>query len=146
MPTVILGCPLLLIVTRLRCGGFILALRLNHAMCDDSAMPIHEYIGEMAQEAWSQNDRNIFVSDVTSSEFGEIDLGCGWPEYGGPAMAVPLISFYVKYNNRGEDGVVVPILLPLQAMKRFQQELKKLIERTNNKHETMERVKITSML
>ncbi|KAF3449610.1 hypothetical protein FNV43_RR10341 [Rhamnella rubrinervis] len=69
----------------------------------------------------------------------------GYPEFGGPPMAFPLITFYLKYNNRGEDGIVVPILLPLLAMERFQQELKKLIE-GSNKHETMQRVKITSML
>ncbi|KAF3449611.1 hypothetical protein FNV43_RR10342 [Rhamnella rubrinervis] len=85
-------------------------------------------------------------AEYISSKFGEVDLGWGYPEYAGPAMAVPLFSFYVKYNNRGEDGVVVPILLPLLAMERLQQELKKLIEGTNNKHETMQRVKITSML
>ncbi|KAF3449609.1 hypothetical protein FNV43_RR10340 [Rhamnella rubrinervis] len=89
---------------------------------------------------------NLIVSDVTISKFGEIDLGWGYPEYSGLAMAFPMISFYMKYNNRGEDGIVVPILLPLLAMERFQQEMKILIEGNNNKHETMQRVKITSML
>ncbi|KAF3449614.1 hypothetical protein FNV43_RR10345 [Rhamnella rubrinervis] len=81
---------------------------------------------------------NLIVSDVTSSKLGEIDLGWGYPEFGGPPMAFPLI---IVYNNRGEDEIVVPILLPLLAMESFQQELTKLIEGTNNKHETMQRLK-----
>ncbi|KAF3447696.1 hypothetical protein FNV43_RR08399 [Rhamnella rubrinervis] len=86
---------------------------------------------------------NLIVSDVTSSKLGEIDLGWGYPEFGGPPMAFPLI---IVYNNRGEDEIVVPILLPLLAMESFQQELTKLIEGTNNKHETIQRLKITSMI
>lgn len=89
---------------------------------------------------------NIIVSDVTSSQLGTMDLGWGYPEYGGVSMAFPIISFYMKYNNRGEDGTVVPIMLPLWAMDKFRQELKKLIEGTNDEHETRQRVKITSML
>ncbi|CAL4981780.1 unnamed protein product [Urochloa decumbens] len=46
----ILNCPLLLIqVTRLLCGGFILALRLNHAMCD--ATGIAQFISTVAELA-----------------------------------------------------------------------------------------------
>ncbi|KAF3448155.1 hypothetical protein FNV43_RR08866 [Rhamnella rubrinervis] len=47
----ILGCPLLLIqVTRLLCGGFILAIRLNHTMCDAYGMCLFlNTMGEMAQ-------------------------------------------------------------------------------------------------
>ncbi|KAL5538960.1 hypothetical protein UlMin_042999 [Ulmus minor] len=47
----IVGCPLLLIqVTRLRCGGFILALRLNHTMCDAFGMAqFLKTLAEMAQ-------------------------------------------------------------------------------------------------
>ncbi|KAJ0021748.1 hypothetical protein Pint_30872 [Pistacia integerrima] len=47
----ILGCPLLLIqVTRLLCGGFILALRLNHTMCDGYGLVLFlNAMEEMAQ-------------------------------------------------------------------------------------------------
>ncbi|CAN6374786.1 unnamed protein product [Urochloa humidicola] len=46
----VLGCPLLLIqVTRLLCGGFVFALRLNHAMCD--ATGIAQFISVMAELA-----------------------------------------------------------------------------------------------
>ncbi|CAN6331359.1 unnamed protein product [Urochloa humidicola] len=46
----ILNCPLLLIqVTRLLCGGFVFALRLNHAMCD--AIGISQFISAVAELA-----------------------------------------------------------------------------------------------
>ncbi|XVF42797.1 hypothetical protein PTKIN_Ptkin01aG0393900 [Pterospermum kingtungense] len=47
----VLNCPLLLIqVTRLRCGGFIFALRLNHTMSDAAGLTqIMSAVGEMAR-------------------------------------------------------------------------------------------------
>ncbi|CAN6336259.1 unnamed protein product [Urochloa humidicola] len=46
----VLGCPLLLIqVTRLRCGGFVLALRLNHTICD--AIGLSQFISAAAELA-----------------------------------------------------------------------------------------------
>ncbi|KAI5022376.1 hypothetical protein ZWY2020_059106 [Hordeum vulgare] len=46
----VLNCPLLLIqVTRLLCGGFILALRLNHTMCD--AIGIVQFMNAVAELA-----------------------------------------------------------------------------------------------
>ncbi|XP_059664266.1 methanol O-anthraniloyltransferase-like [Cornus florida] len=47
----IIGCPLLLIqVTRFVCGGFVLALRLNHTMCDAAGLfQFLSTIGEFAQ-------------------------------------------------------------------------------------------------
>ncbi|CAL4895773.1 unnamed protein product [Urochloa decumbens] len=46
----VLGCPLLLIqVTRLLCGGFVLALRLNHTICD--AIGLSQFISAVAELA-----------------------------------------------------------------------------------------------
>ncbi|CAL4910414.1 unnamed protein product [Urochloa decumbens] len=46
----VLGCPLVLIqVTRLRCGGFVLALRLNHTICD--AIGLAQFISAVAELA-----------------------------------------------------------------------------------------------
>ncbi|KAE8077559.1 hypothetical protein FH972_016114 [Carpinus fangiana] len=49
----VLNCPLLLIqVTRLRCGGFIFALRLNHTMSDAAGLvQFMKAVGEMARGA-----------------------------------------------------------------------------------------------
>ncbi|KAL5766342.1 hypothetical protein ACOSP7_016959 [Xanthoceras sorbifolium] len=72
---------------------------------------------------------NFIVSDNTRSGLAELDLGWGQPLYGGPAGAVSLISFYMKYQkSEGENGIVVPICLPLSAMKRFEEEIKKMIQ------------------
>ncbi|XP_059663072.1 methanol O-anthraniloyltransferase-like [Cornus florida] len=46
----IIGCPLLLIqVTRFVCGGFVLALRLNHTMCD--AAGLFQFLSTMGEFA-----------------------------------------------------------------------------------------------
>ncbi|KAL2521949.1 HXXXD-type acyl-transferase family protein [Forsythia ovata] len=49
----VLNCPLLLIqVTRLKCGGFIFALRLNHTMCDAAGLvQFMDAVGEIARGA-----------------------------------------------------------------------------------------------
>ena len=49
----VLNCPLLLIqVTRMKCGGYIFALRLNHTMCDAAGLVLFmTALGEMARGA-----------------------------------------------------------------------------------------------
>lgn len=48
----VLGTPLLIVqVTRLRCGGFVVALRCNHAICDGTGiMQLMNAVGEMGRD------------------------------------------------------------------------------------------------
>nr|POE71800.1 methanol o-anthraniloyltransferase [Quercus suber] len=72
---------------------------------------------------------NFLVADTTQVGLSGIDFGWGKPVYGGPSGAIPFVSFYATFkNNKGEDGVVVPIWLPLPAMERFQLELLKITQ------------------
>ncbi|KAF9685030.1 hypothetical protein SADUNF_Sadunf03G0011900 [Salix dunnii] len=68
---------------------------------------------------------NFLIADVTRVGLGDVDFGWGKPVYGGPVGARPCTSYYVGgfKNSSGEEGVLVPILLPLPIMNRFQQEL-----------------------
>ncbi|KAG5013703.1 hypothetical protein JHK86_025964 [Glycine max] len=53
------------------------------------------------------------------------------PIYGGPAGAIPFVSFYGRFrDSEGEDWVVVPILLPHHVMKKFLFELVKITVRS----------------
>ncbi|KAJ9185657.1 hypothetical protein P3X46_005259 [Hevea brasiliensis] len=78
--------------------------------------------------------RSYLVSDVTRAGFGEVDFGWGKAAYGGPAKggvgAIPgVASFYIPFRNKkGENGIVLPICLPAQAMERFVKELKGMLE------------------
>lgn len=74
--------------------------------------------------------RTYLVSDVTRAGFDAVDFGWGGGVYGGPATAVPAAaSFFMKgRNERGEDGVVVPLCLPNFAMERFVVEIEGLME------------------
>ncbi|XP_022858860.1 benzyl alcohol O-benzoyltransferase [Olea europaea var. sylvestris] len=77
--------------------------------------------------------RTYLVSDVTRAGFGDVDFGWGKAFYGGPAKggvgAIPgVASFYIPFRNeKGEDGIVVPICLPALAMEQFVKELESMI-------------------
>ncbi|KAH6799370.1 HXXXD-type acyl-transferase family protein [Perilla frutescens var. frutescens] len=78
--------------------------------------------------------RSYLVSDVTHAGFGQVDFGWGNPAYGGPAKggvgAIPgVASFYIPFkNNKGENGIVVPICLPADAMEVFVKELESILK------------------
>ncbi|PNX88473.1 benzyl alcohol O-benzoyltransferase-like protein, partial [Trifolium pratense] len=78
--------------------------------------------------------RMYLVSDVTHVGLREVDFGWGKAVYGGPAHGgvgvVPgLASFYIPFKNaKGEEGLVIPVCLPNQAMKRFVKELDSLLK------------------
>lgn len=70
---------------------------------------------------------NYLVGDTTRVGFDDVDFGWGEPVYGGPAGAIPFVSFYGRFrNSEGEEGIVVPMLLPPLVMKRFLSELVKI--------------------
>ncbi|KAJ4724410.1 Benzyl alcohol O-benzoyltransferase [Melia azedarach] len=72
---------------------------------------------------------NFIVSNVTQVGFGEVDFGWGKPIYAGTPGAVSLISFFMKNQNKnGEPEYVLPMCLPMLAMKRFEEELKRVMQ------------------
>ncbi|KAJ4824090.1 hypothetical protein Tsubulata_016441 [Turnera subulata] len=71
------------------------------------------------------------VSDT--KHFQEVEFGWGKALYSGVAKpgsgAFPGASYLISYtNNKGEDGIVVPISLPSLAMERFARELQIMLK------------------
>ncbi|KAL2345763.1 hypothetical protein Fmac_007048 [Flemingia macrophylla] len=72
--------------------------------------------------------RTFIISDLTRARFREVNFGWGDAVYGGVAQggAGPFlgVTYQVPYKNaKGEEGIVLPIWLPSQAMDRFEKEL-----------------------
>ncbi|KAF4361676.1 hypothetical protein F8388_014264 [Cannabis sativa] len=79
--------------------------------------------------------RSYLVSDLTHAGFGDVDVGWGKAVFGGTANgaagAIPgVASVLIPFKNmaRGEQGIVVPLLLPTQAMDIFITELDSLLK------------------
>jgi len=69
---------------------------------------------------------HFIVADSSRVPFREIDFGWGKPVYAGVAKAAPNTSFCVRFKkSTGEDGILIQMSLPLQAMDKFQKELAK---------------------
>ncbi|XP_054796676.1 benzyl alcohol O-benzoyltransferase-like [Prosopis cineraria] len=69
------------------------------------------------------------VSDVTRAGFHGVDFGWGKAVYGGPARVVKTASFYIPFkNDKGQEGLVVPLCLPGEAMERFVTELDTMLK------------------
>uniref|UniRef100_A0A2C9VGS6 Benzyl alcohol O-benzoyltransferase n=1 Tax=Manihot esculenta TaxID=3983 RepID=A0A2C9VGS6_MANES len=69
------------------------------------------------------------ISDVRHIGFREVDFGWGKAICGGPVKSIPRgVSYYVPFENKGENGIVFPICLPAQATERFAKELRNLLE------------------
>ncbi|KAJ8762722.1 hypothetical protein K2173_012214 [Erythroxylum novogranatense] len=82
--------------------------------------------------------RTYIVSDVTRAGLGDVDFGWGKAVYGGPAKGdvVPIPgygNFCIPFKSRkGENGIVMPICLPSNAMERFEAELGKMLKASPN--------------
>ncbi|GAU47999.1 hypothetical protein TSUD_404760 [Trifolium subterraneum] len=78
--------------------------------------------------------RMYLVSDVTHAELRDVDFGWGKAVYGGPAhggvgVVRGFASFYIPFRNaKGEEGIIIPLCLPTQAMERFVIELDSLLK------------------
>ncbi|KAF7110372.1 hypothetical protein CFC21_110488 [Triticum aestivum] len=76
--------------------------------------------------------RTYIVSDVSHAGFKSVDFGWGEAVYGGPAKGgegpIPGVTNYFSRskNGKGEEGTVVPISLPKDAMDKFHLEVEGL--------------------
>ncbi|XP_051117831.1 benzyl alcohol O-benzoyltransferase-like [Andrographis paniculata] len=77
-------------------------------------------------------DRSYLISDLRAAGFREVDFGWGKPEYGGPARGCTATStYFLPFTNEGgENGILVPVCLGVNAMEVFAEELQKLLRNT----------------
>ncbi|XP_061989049.1 alcohol acyl transferase 1 allele GSa-like [Rosa rugosa] len=95
----ILGCPLLLVqVTILRCGGFIVAVRLNHTMCDGPGLiQFWNAVGEMVQGKSAPSIPPVWEREVLNAR-DPPRITCTHHEYE---------EIIDEYSDKGSDAAVM---------------------------------------
>ncbi|RDX84205.1 Benzyl alcohol O-benzoyltransferase, partial [Mucuna pruriens] len=115
------------------------AVRLIHKASSEVS---EEYVQSVADLMVSEGRplftvvRSCLVLDTTHAGFRGLDFGWGKALYGGMAIAgagaFPAVNFHVPSQNaKGEEGILVLVCLPSQAMKAFAKELDDNMLHTN---------------
>ncbi|XP_019155858.1 PREDICTED: methanol O-anthraniloyltransferase-like [Ipomoea nil] len=80
----ILGCPLMIVqVTRLICGGFVVAIRVNHVLTDGLGLAqFVKAVGELAQGASSPSTKPVWQRELLTAKHLPFKTTYDHPEYG----------------------------------------------------------------
>lgn len=96
---------------------------------EDDVKSYFDFMAFHGKPAFVKNRGAWVVSDSSRVGFDEVDFGWGKPAYGGPmdGGSFSYISLYspVQRNAR-EVGVMAPICLPISAMDKLKEEVRKL--------------------
>ncbi|KAF5936022.1 hypothetical protein HYC85_027151 [Camellia sinensis] len=88
-----------------------------------------------------------YAAELVKKAEALVDFGWGKPVYGGPVGGASFSNPYALFRNGdGEDGIMVPICLPVAAMERSKMELWRMTLGTNGDSHVAEPIKITSMI
>ncbi|KAJ0084743.1 hypothetical protein Patl1_29405 [Pistacia atlantica] len=88
---------------------------------------------KLGPDRWSETGTKytVIMDKLNCLGFEEVDVDLGWGEavYAGPTEVASFIGSCVKYRKRdGENGIMVPICLPLSTVERFQEVIMKVTQ------------------
>lgn len=76
-----------------------------------------------------RNKGNFIVSDLSEVGFDKNDLGWEKLIFVGIAGVMSMLSVFAKYRKEeGGSGILIPVRFPLSNMKRFEEEVKIMIQ------------------
>ncbi|XP_027120301.2 methanol O-anthraniloyltransferase-like [Coffea eugenioides] len=122
-------------VNQLCNNSFVYALELvkkaKHQVTEGFIKSAIDYSVLHGKPGYSTLLKDWIVSDASRAGIDDVDFGWGKPIYGGTMDGGPTFNMtvYSQFrNNQGDDGLVVPVCLPVAAMENFQKEMEKMIK------------------